>query len=149
MAMANPAVCFILMKDISDSFPKGSLVNPRDIDKARKSYILHPLHSGMKEKSSSVCSEINEWDVSPVSAEDFQYLCRISESKDRYDVFKSPYKLKWAKTLKCGSRAYAKLRKKKSTDETVYTAVEIQWVGHTKIGIKFGVEIIVSQLECK
>lgn len=142
--MTNPVVCFILLKDVSDSFPKGSLINPRD--KARKSYILHPLHSGMKENS-SVCSDINECDVSPVSAEDFQYLCRISEPKDRYDVFKSPYKLKWAKTLKCGNRAYAKLRKKKSTDEALYVAVEIQWVGHTKIGIKFGVEIIVSQLE--
>ena len=77
----------------------------------------------------------------PVYADDYQYICRINNPEDRYNVFMSPYKLKWAKNLKVGDQAYAKLRNNK---EGTYVAVEIRWVGQTKIGMKFGVEITVS-----
>lgn len=80
-----------------------------------------------------------------MSAQDYQYLDRIGDPRDRYAVFTSPYKLKWGKTLKTGDTAYAKLRKKNPNDEEVFAAVEIKWVGHTKTGaLKYGVEIIVS-----
>ncbi len=52
--------------------------------------------------------------------------------------------MKWAKGIKPGDRARAKLRKSSGNDTEEYVAVEVRWVGHTKIGIKFGVEIIVS-----
>lgn len=134
-------VCYLLLKDISETFPRGSLVDP--LNNTHESYKLHPTHMGAK--GSATCSAISECDVAPVSAGDYQYLCRIGEPRDRYSVFKSPYKLKWGKTLKCGDTAYAKLRNKNPSDEEVFAAVEVKWVGQTKIGaLKFGVEIIVS-----
>ena len=131
---------YLLLKHISENFPKGSLIDPRDNS---GSYVLHPIHPGIKD--TSVCAVAPE-DVAPISARNYQFLSRISDSKDRYEVFASPYKLKWAQTLKSGDRAYAKLRKKKQNDRDVYTAVVIKWVGQTRIGVKFGVEIVVSDV---
>lgn len=107
------------------------------IDKTRQVYMSHGKSSG----SSCTCSEA---DVAPVFADDYQYLCRIGEPRERYDVFKSPYKLKWAKTLKGGEKAYARIRKRAGVEDA-YAAVEIRWIGQTRIGMKFGVEIIVCK----
>lgn len=139
----SDVVCYILLSDVSmaEGFTKGCLVSPKD--KTRQVYVPHAIHAGGKEASSCIC---NEEDVAPLFADDYQFLCRIGDPRSRYNVFKSPYKLKWAKTLKSGERAYARLRGKHQGDsEGKYVAVEIRWVGQTRIGIKFGVEIIVSQ----
>lgn len=136
-------VCYILTKDVSDVFTKGCLVSPRD--GSHQLYKFHPVRFGGIDDSKLVCA-CNESDVAPVFASDYSYLCRIHEPRDRYDVFKSPYKLKWAKTLKSGDRAYARMRRgdQQISGQEKYAAVEIRWVGQTKIGFKFGVEIIVS-----
>ena len=132
-------VCYILTVGISSSFPKGCFVTP--IDRDRQVYKLHSKLSGSKENNFT-CSE---QDVAPVFADDYPYLCRITTDTTKcYEVFKSPHKLKWAKGIKPGDRARARLRKSSAGTEE-YVAVEVRWVGHTKIGIKFGVEIIVSE----
>ena len=137
--MADAIVCYLLMKDVSESFPRGSLLDP--LDNTMETFKLHTLHGvTVPEKT---CA-IKECDVAPVNAQDFRYLCRI-DPRGRWAVFTSPYKLKWGKTLKSGDMAYARLRKKNPGDEEVLATVEVKWVGHTKTGaLKFGVEIIVS-----
>lgn len=133
-------VCYILSVDISGIFTKGCFVTPLDRD--RQLYKLHAASSLGSKENSCTC---DEQDVAPVFADDYPYLCRIADPKSRYDVFKSPHKLKWAKSIKPGDLARAKLRKNSSNDtEEHVAAVEVRWVGQTKIGIKFGVEIIVS-----
>ena len=131
-------VCYILLRNITEGFSKGCLVNQKD--KSNQVYIPH--HAGAARSVSSSSCTCSEGDVAPLFADEYQFLCRISDPGDRYDVFKSPYKLKWAKSLRCGDRAYVKLRNNK---EGKFVAVEIRWVGQTKIGIKFGVEITVSR----
>lgn len=135
-------VCYILLSDVSEDFTKGCLVSPKD--RTCQVYVPHVLHTGAKGTSTPSCS-CSEGDVTPLFADDYQYLSRIADPIARYNVFKSPYKLKWAKTVKTGERAYAKLRgKHHRNSEGKYVAVEIRWVGQMKIGMKFGVEIIVS-----
>ena len=135
--MSDDTVCYILIEGISNNFPKGSLVTP--IDKDRQ---IYKLHSAGSKENTCTCSEE---DVAPVFADDYPYLCRITNPGKRYEVFMSPHKLKWAKSIRPGDRARAKLRK---SDKEEYVAVEVRWVGHTKIGIKFGVEIVVSCIVC-
>ena len=132
-------VCFILTTDISSNFTRGSFITP--IDRDRQLYKLHSTLSGNKDNNTCTC---DDQDVAPVFADDYPYLCRIADLKSRYEVFKSPHKLKWAKSMKPGDRARAKLRKKSGNNKEEYVAVEVRWVGQTKIGLKFGVEIIVS-----
>lgn len=91
-------------------------------------------------------STIAEWEVTPVYAEDYPFLGSISDPENRYEVFMQPGKLTWAKTLKCGDRAFARLWTKPPSQplNEEYTPVHILSVGQTKIGFKFGVRSSVS-----
>lgn len=131
----SKTVCFILLRDISKYFLKGSLVETCD----RQMCWLHQTHPNPALNRSLSCVT-SEGDLAPVSPADYQYLCKISDPRNRYEVFKNTDKLNWAKTLRCGERAYARV---KTTDKE-FVPVVIQWVGITKIGFKIGVEILNS-----
>lgn len=130
-------VCYILKKDISECFTRGCLLNSENRPEV---YTLH--HPGSsKEVESCTCKD---WDVSPVSDSDYPYIVKISRPKDRFDAFNR--KLEWAKKLEVGSKAYVKLRRKPTAASEEYVQAVVKFKGTTKIGMKFGVEITVSNI---
>lgn len=133
MNMAN-TVCYLLKKDISKLFSKGCLLSRSD--KRRKLYTLYP-GSGSLEKC--MCEE---WDLASVSNADYPYIVKISKHEDRFDVFNR--KLDWGKKLKVDSKAYVKLRNRPTATTDEYAQVVIKFKGTIRSGMKFGVEILVS-----
>ena len=134
--MADGIVCYILKKYISDCFPEGSLLNLSDY--RRKLYAPHRPSVPNRHKT-CICKDC---DIAPVFDSDYPYIVRISNSEDRLDVFNR--KLEWGKRLCRNVHAYVKLRRRSPCNTDEYAQVIIKYKGSTKIGMKFGVEIVVS-----
>ena len=128
----NTTICYILRKDISESYRKGCLLDSCGNQE------MYMLRSPSRKKNVQPC-KCKDDDISPVKSPDFGYLDKIDRPEDRFDVFTR--KLEWGKKLCKGSKAYVKLRNEMSDK---YARVVVKYHGITKLGRKFGVEITVS-----
>ena len=133
--MAKNIVCYILKSYISESFPEGSLLNPTT---SQPKQYMHYCPSVSNTQETCICEDS---DLAPVFDDDLNYIVKINSPEDRLDVFNR--KLKWGKQLHEGSHAYVKLRRP-ATNADDYAEVIVKYSGNTKIGMKIGVEIIVS-----
>lgn len=137
--MADGTVCYILKKYISEYFPEGSLLNL--FDYRRKLYTPHRPSSSNRSTGVQTCT-CKDSEIAPVFDTDYPYIARISSPEDRRDVFNR--KLEWGKRLCENCHAYVKLRRRLQTSADEYAQVVIKYKGSTKIGMKFGVEFVVS-----
>ena len=134
MASHSDIVCFILKTYKSSFFREGSLLSLRNGE--RKLYAHHrPISSTGRVTETCSCTNA---DLAPVFDSDYSFIARIQNPEDRLDVFNR--KLGWGKKLRKEDHAYVKLRK----NPTEYAQVIVKYIGPTKLGLKFGVEIIVS-----
>ncbi len=94
----------------------------------------------------------NERDVAPLSEVECDLLHGILSEADRYDVYSTPGKLEWGRSLKVGNTALAQLPKCGPSDgeeQHQYTTAVIRWcVSMVVDGYKFGIEIMVSSYIC-
>lgn len=136
--MSSGIVCYILRTRKSSFFHEGSLLSVRD--RGRNLYAHHrPNSSAEYIKETCIC---NDADLAPVLNGDYPYIVRIQNPENRLDVYIR--KLTWGKKLREGDHAFVKLRKPLAAEE--YAQVIIRYKDNTKLGLKFGVEIIVSPL---
>ena len=136
---------YILLRDISEYYPRGILL---ELNKDG-SYGCPP-HGVYLSRPTIPC--INDGDLAPLSEEECCLLYGISSDADRYDVYSTPGKLEWGRSLKVGDTVLARLpgvRRRSSFDgeqKYQYTTAIIRWCGRIKYltGYMFGVEIVVS-----
>ncbi len=139
---------YILLREISEEFPRGTLLQLKeDGSYEEHSHTAHIYHVNQPETIR--CD--NDGDVAPLSGVECCLLDGISSEDDRYDIYSTPGKLEWGRSLKVGDTVLARLpglRRCGSSDggqQHHYTTAIIRWCGRMRgEGYKFGVEIVVS-----
>ncbi len=146
MASSTPH-CYILLRDISKNYPRGTLL---ELNKDG-SYRWH-THTGVYTWFTRLvtirCD--NDGDVAPLSEVECDLLDGIGSDAGRYEVYITPGKLEWGRSLNVGYSVLAGLSEHGSSDgQHQYTTAIIRWCGKIEevywgIRYQFGVEIMVS-----
>ena len=135
---------YILLRDKSDGCRRGKLLGGsyERHTHHRTTYSLQPIrYDGPS-------------DVAPLSEVECYLLVSIYSAADRYDVYSTPGKLEWGRSLKVGDTVLARLPKLSGRGSShggqqhQYTTAIIRWCGRVEyiFGERyvFGVEILVS-----
>lgn len=132
---------YIVVTDTSH-YPCGSLVElvSKDSYESHTHSVYHQLSSRANLKPEEVAS---------LSREECILLDAIQTPADRYTVYSTPEKLAWGKGLKVGDAVLAQLPSRggqagSSGHQDEHAVAIIRWAGLTRIGHRFGVEIMVS-----
>ncbi len=139
---------YILLRDKSEDCPRGALLK---LNK-NGSYRRH-THWGYKLPETIRCD--NDGDVAPLSEDECYLLDGIHSDADRNEVYITPGKLEWGRSLKVRDTVLAQLAgliEHGSSDgeqQHQYTTAIIRWCGKIEdmsgdIYYQFGVEIMVS-----
>ncbi len=146
MAYRSTPHCYILLRDIL----------LRDISKniiKDGSYTWH-THRNWLSLVPIRCD--NDGDVAPLSEVECDLLVSIGSDAGRYEVYNTPGKLEWGRSLKVGDPVLAQLPDDSSDEhdssdgelQHQYTTAIIRWCGKIEFWgdkyTKFGVEIMVS-----
>ncbi len=147
MAYRSTPRSYILLRDKSRDYPRGALLELNEDG----SYGQHS-HWGLKSPKTIRCD--NDGDVAPLSEVECDLLYGIDSHAGRYEVYITPGKLEWGRSVKVGDSVLARLpglRRHGSSDgeqQHQYTTAIIRWCGKIEFlfgnGYKFGVEIVVS-----
>ncbi len=148
MADRSTPHSYIILRNISTYFPRGTLL-ALDED---GSYWQH-THRWLFIIGRIRCD--NDGDVVPLSEVECYLLDGIFSDADRYEVYNTPGKLEWGRSLKEGDAVLARLPEHGSSDgeqQHQYTTAIIRWCGRIENVYKgisyyiyqFGVEIVVS-----
>ncbi len=135
---------YILLRDKSEYFSRGTLLK---LNKSG-SYERHS-HARFTFPPGHIRCD-NNGDIAPLSEVECDLLYGIFPDADRYEVYSTPGKLEWGRSLKVGVTVLAQLPGFFSDggQQHQYTTAIIRWCG--KINYlegdiyKFGVEIVVS-----
>ncbi len=148
MANRSTPHSYILLRDISKNYPRGTLLELNEDG----SYRRHSHHIELFDPEPIRCD--NDGDVAPLSEVECDLLYGIDSHADRYEVYITPGKLEWGRSLKAGDTVLARLpglRRHGSSDgkqQHQYTTAIIRWCGKIEDILgnmhKFGVEIMVS-----
>ncbi len=150
MAYRSTPHCYILLRDKSWNYPRGTLLGLNEDG----SYRWH-IHARYKLPLLSDISCDNDGDVAPLSEVECDLLDGIRPATDCYEIYITPGKLEWGRSLKEGDTVLARLpslRRHGSSDgeqQHQYTTAIIRWCGKIEeymgnIYYRFGVEIMVS-----
>ncbi len=140
MAYRSNPHSYILLSDKSEDHPRGKLLELNEDG----SYRGHS-HTWLSLIGHIRCD--NDGDVAPLSGVECDILYGILSDDDRYEVYNTPGKLEWGRSLKVGDTLLARLPGGEKQHQ--YTTVIIRWCGKIKdiygdILYLFGVEIVVS-----
>ncbi len=135
--MATPH-SYILLRNESREYPRGRFLELNEDG----SYEWHSLAlGGFKSPKTIRCD--NDGDVAPLSEVEYYLLDGIDSDADRYEVYITPGKLEWGRSLKVGDSVLARLPLQHK-----YTTAIIRWCGGMDLigGVRYkiGVEIMVS-----
>ncbi len=143
---------YILLRDISKDYPRGCLL----ILNKDGSYRWHTHRMRYLLDEDNIRCD-NDGEVAPLSEVECDLLDGIDSDADRYEVYNTPGKLEWGRSLKVGDTVLARLpglSEHGSSDgeqqhqQHQYTTAIIRWCGKITIFFwnhyKFGVEIVVS-----
>ncbi len=136
---------YILLRDIAEDYPRGELLElNRDGSYRSHTHIIWP-----KNPSTIRCD--NDGDVAPLSEVECYLLDGIDSAAAAYEVYNTPGKWEWGRSLKVGDSVLARLPEHGSSDgeqQHQYTTAIIRWCGKIifMFGGRywFGVEIMVS-----
>ncbi len=125
----------ILLRDKSEYYHRGSLLELNEDG----SYIEHTHRPRFytKARTSTIRCD-NDGDVAPLSEVECYLLDGIDSAADRYEVYTTPGKLEWGRSLKVGDNVLAQLtglRRHGSSDgeqQHQYTTAIIGWCGKIK-----------------
>ncbi len=146
--MATPH-CYILLRDKPGGYPRGKLL---ELNKDGSYYRRH-IHSDITTRVwlRQIIRCDNDGDVAPLSEVECDLLHGISSAADRYEVYTTPGKLEWGRSLKVGDSVLARLpglSEHGSSDgeqQHQYATAIIRWYGNVDWETyQFGVEIVVS-----
>ena len=130
-----PNFC-ILLRDKSVHYPRGTLLEINEDGSYRRYTRNGGIYIG------NVRCDVG--DVAPLSEVECSILYGIYNAADRYEVYSTPEKLEWVRSLKVGVNVLARLPRS-SGQQHPYTNAIIRWCGGIMgMGHKFGVEITVS-----
>ena len=145
MADRSTPHSYILLRDKSLGYPRGTLLDLNEDG----SYERH-THRPMYIPPVPIRCD-NDGDVTPLSEVECDLLYGIYSAADLYEVYITPGKLEWGRSLKVGDTVLAQLpglRRHGSSDgeqQHQYTTAIIRWCGKTEWEqYQFGVEIVVS-----
>ncbi len=152
MAYRSTPHCYILLRDISKNYPRGTLLELNEDG----SYTWHTHRTKVFGPDPIRCD--NDGDVAPLSEVECDLLdgiginC-INSDAGRYEVYSTPGKLEWGRSLKVGDTVLARLPVPLSTLlgpsvgelQHQYATAIIRWYGKVDWETyQFGVEIVVS-----
>ena len=138
MAYGSTPRCYILLRDKSEDYPRGELL---ELNKDG-SYVGHS-HYGIYTPETIRCD--NDGDVAPLSDVEYDLLNGTRSAADCYEVYITEGKLEWGRSLKVGDTLLARLPDLRRHGSSEYTTAIIRWSGKTGWGLyHFGVEIMVS-----
>ncbi len=142
MAYRSTPHCYILLRDISGGYPRGKLLDlNEDGSYSSHSGVYGPIR----------CD--NDGDVAPLSEVEYYLIDGIGSHADCYEVYNTPGKLEWGRSLKVGDTVLARLPEPLSTLlgpsvgelQHQYATAIIRWYGKADWETyQFGVEIVVS-----
>ncbi len=149
MADRSTPYCYILLRNKSRHYPRGKLLelnedgSYREHSHATRCTLIEPIR----------CD--NDGDVAPLSEVECDLLDGIGPAADCYEVYNTPGRLEWGRSLKVGDNVLARLpglSEHGFTDgeqQHQYTTAIIRWCGKIEekywgMRYKFGVEIMVS-----
>jgi hypothetical protein len=124
---------------------RGELLRPINRDKEPRPDV--PNYSVEKEPAITLFAV--EDNISPLNIDDYHLLKAIESPTDRFQVFSDPRWLEWGANLKYGSLVFVRLPSPNTSVPTWSHAI-IRYKGPVKtlFGMNFGVEIVVSVIEC-
>ncbi len=147
--MANSPQSYLLLRNITGSYdyPRGTLLQLRE----DRSYVEHSHTRFYRARAIRLR---NGGDVAPLSEVECNLLGGISSAEECYNVYNTPGKLEWGRSLEVGSTVLARvlgLRRRGSSDgeqQYKYTTAIVRWCGMMQWeGYNmFGVEIKVSSI---
>ena len=86
-------------------------------------------------------------EIGPLTEEQCDLLDALERASDCYQIYKSK-KLPWGLELEKGDMVLARLPTSATFNGVQYATSIIRWAGMTDCGHRFGVEIMVSELQC-
>ncbi len=143
MAYRSTPHSYILLRDKSEGYPCGALL---ELNKDG-SYRWH-IHTINYRPGTIRCD--NDGDVAPLSEVECDLLDGIDSDADRYEVYSTPGKLEWGRSLKVGDAVLARLPSlsehgsSEGGQQHQYTTAIIRWCDWMWGQYRLGVEIMVS-----
>ncbi len=133
---------FIAIFDICRRYPRGTLLELNEDG----SYKEH-THTRLNQRVQETIRCDSDGDVAPLNeVEECYLLDGVQSAADRYEVYNTPGKLEWGRSLKVGDTVLARLRD--GGQQHQYTTAIIRWCGKIIhiVGdpYRYGVEIMVS-----